>query len=82
MSLLTHNELVDLVESGAIEGVHPDNINGASIDLNLADGFWTEAATEPVEVYLGRKEKPRMTFHRGRLALLPGDPRCRRVKPG
>ena len=29
--ILTHNELVALVESGAIEGVKPEHINGASI---------------------------------------------------
>lgn len=74
MSLLTHNELVRLVEDGAIEGVAPENINGASIDLTLADGFWTEGTiSNNAEVRLGRKETPRMNHHTGRLALQPGE---------
>ena len=38
--LLTYNELRELVESGAIEGVAPEQINGASIDLTLGDEFF------------------------------------------
>ena len=74
MSLLTHNELMDLVESGAIENVKPENINGASIDLTLADGFYLEGRVDRnVEVNLGRKETPRMEYQHGRLMLMPGD---------
>ena len=32
---LTHNELTKLINDGAIEGVKPEQINGASIDLTL-----------------------------------------------
>lgn len=35
MSLLSHNQLVALVEQGAIEGVKPEAIQGASIDIHL-----------------------------------------------
>lgn len=74
MSLLTHTGLVELVESGAIEGVAPEQINGASIDLTLADGFYLEGHVDGVvEVNLGRKEAPRMTYQSGRLMLMPGD---------
>jgi len=33
--ILTHNELTKLINDGAIEGVKPEQINGASIDLTL-----------------------------------------------
>ena len=72
--ILTHNELVKLVQDGAIEAVKPEHINGASIDLTLADGFYMEGHINgKVEVNLGRKETPRMTYHEGRLMLMPGD---------
>lgn len=74
MSILTYNELVMLVESGAIENVKPEYINGASVDLTLADGFFVEAL--PVErsvVRLGAKETPEMRRMEGHLILNPGD---------
>jgi len=74
VSLLTHNELVALVDSGAIEGVEPEQINGASIDLTLADGFWFESPDGFTdEVMLGQKGTPLMTHQTGRLKLFPGD---------
>jgi len=36
MTLLSHNELVILAESGVITNVHPDSINASSIDIHLA----------------------------------------------
>lgn len=75
MSLLTYNELVNFVEDGHIEGVHPDNINGGSIDLTLAPGFIFEGT--PLDdgiVDLGKKETPRMINDRGgELMLQPGE---------
>ncbi|WP_129141480.1 dCTP deaminase [Modicisalibacter coralii] len=78
MSLLTHNELVALVESGAIEGVEPDQINGASIDLTLADGFLKESLPENDNrltrlVHLGEKQTPAMSKRTGQLVLHPGE---------
>jgi len=74
MSLLTHNELKALVESGAIENVKPEHINGASIDLTLADGYLLEAdpATGFDRVFLGDKETPKMRKATGWLTLHPG----------
>lgn len=72
MSLLTYNELVKFVEDGHIEGVHPDNINGGSIDLNLAPGFIFEGI--PLDdgfIDLGKKETPRMVNDPGDTLLLP-----------
>lgn len=72
--LLTYSELVRLCEDGVIENVDPANINGASIDLTLEDGFLIENA--PLDghetIYLGRKEVPAMTEKRGRMVLHPG----------
>jgi deoxycytidine triphosphate deaminase len=51
--LLTYNELCKLVETGAITGVHPDHINGASIDVTLGDIVYQESARgSVVRLYL------------------------------
>lgn len=71
MSLLTHNDLLSLVADGHIENVADDNINGASIDLTLADGYFLEAAADGC-VYLGQKDTPNMRFASGSLVLTPG----------
>lgn len=72
MSLLTYNELVKFVEDGHIQGVHPDNINGASIDLTLAPGFIFEGI--PLDdgyIDLGKKETPRMIDDPSDTLILP-----------
>jgi len=72
--ILTHNELVKLVKDGAIEGVAPDQINGASIDLTLGDTFWLEDRPDIAHaVRLGSKEVPRMREVTGETHLLPGE---------
>ena len=76
MSILTYNELVALVNSGAIENVKPECINGASIDLTLADGFFVEECPTEISstlVHLGDKEAPLMRLTEGYLILAPGD---------
>lgn len=74
MSLLTHTELCELVEQGVIQNVPYENINGASIDVSLADGFYKERcpASEKT-INLGAKEPPAMIYATGRLVLRPGD---------
>jgi dCTP deaminase len=49
MSLLSHNELVKLVESGVID-VKPENINGASIDITLGDEIMFEGGGALVDL--------------------------------
>lgn len=74
MSLLTYPELVELVDSGAIEGVPRENINGASIDLTMGDTFWLEdRPSTAYPVRLGSKEAPLMRRHQGALMLEPGE---------
>ena len=73
--LLTYNELCELVESGAIEGVEPDQINGASIDLTLGDEFFLEFEQDigPSSfVHLNEKQAPRMYKWQGTTILEPG----------
>ena len=64
MSLLTHSELVELVQRGIITGVKLDQINAASIDVTLGNTVWIE---EPPRgqydvVDLVNKETPHMTM--------------------
>ena len=40
--ILGYNSLCEMVESGIIENVNPENINGASIDLTLGDIIFVE----------------------------------------
>lgn len=42
MSLLSHNELVQLVADGVIVGVKPEAINATSIDIHLGDTIMLE----------------------------------------
>lgn len=61
MSLITHNELVCLVDQGVIEGVDPSHINAASIDLTLGDSMLAEVENEHTGgVNLAGKATPRM----------------------
>lgn len=72
--IITYTGLCNLVAASVIEGVPSDNINGASIDLTLADGYYRERCP-PVEkmIYLGDKEAPAMIYATGQLVLRPGD---------
>lgn len=72
MSLITYNRLIELVEEGAITNVKPEQINGASIDLTLADGFMKEAPSQGI-VRLGAKQTPEMMTFNGQLILAPGE---------
>jgi deoxycytidine triphosphate deaminase len=62
MSLITYDELVDLCQSNVIEGVAPDRINAASIDVTLGDTLWVEASPNGLNtmVDLIQKETPAM----------------------
>lgn len=75
MSLLSSLELLDLVEQGVIEGVDPESINAASIDLHLGDEFLLESefATGSLIVDLSKRERPVMHKARDSIKLHPGD---------
>lgn len=45
-SLLSYNELVKLVDEGVVEGIEPDHINAASIDITLGSKLLIEDRTE------------------------------------
>ncbi len=75
MSLLSSNELIELIEAGVIEGVAGDAINAASIDLHLGNDFLLESPVhefaEERLVDLSKREKPRMLEVSGELLLAP-----------
>lgn len=62
MSLITYSGLVVLASTGVIEGAHPKNINGASIDVRLGNRVLLEAPPHGVQtvVDLAGKEVPAM----------------------
>jgi dCTP deaminase len=78
MSLLSHNELVNLVYDGVITAPH-ENINGASIDLTLDSIIMKESPSIPMYIDLNKKETLKMEMvdlhkHKySRYTLLPGD---------
>ena len=59
MSLITYNGLVELVERGVIEGVKPEHINAASIDVTLGPIIWAEDSHGGI-VKLAKKQAPLM----------------------
>lgn len=77
MSLLTYTELLELVESGVIEGVPLEHINAASIDLTLGDNLLVEEPGRYSWCRLAEKETPPMRELEkdsdGGWSLYPGD---------
>ena len=72
--LLTYTELKELVDAGCIENVSEEAINGGSIDLTLASGFWIESNESITPIDLSRKQTPRMVFQDAdTLILAPGE---------
>lgn len=64
MSLLSYVELVDLVQRGVIEGVKPESINGASIDVHLGDEILAEAYGDHRLLIVDLSAKPRQSVQR------------------
>lgn len=74
MSLITHTELCELVEQGVITNVNPEQINSASIDVTLADGYLLEGCPKDRNpILLGEKDTPSMRKASGWLTLAPGE---------
>lgn len=63
--VLSYNELVELVESGGVENVPLENINGASIDLTLDTPVLFEGARCDWIVRLADKDTPEMERNHG-----------------
>lgn len=81
MSLLSYNQLCDLVEQGIITNVKPEQINASSIDLTLGDTVLVESAPNdyraPIKEVVLRERNPlgmasKKLTERGHL-LRPGD---------
>ena len=62
MSLLTHTELLEIVQQGVISGVRLDHVNAASIDITLGNTIWIEDSPSGLHsvVDLSQKEIPHM----------------------
>lgn len=59
MSLLTHDELITLVEKGVIQNCYTNQVNAASIDITLGYTVWFENYADTA-VDLAAKESPSM----------------------
>ena len=57
MSLISYNGLIKLIEQGIIDAPF-ENVNGASIDITLDEGFMIESKTNTNPVKLKNKETP------------------------
>lgn len=76
MSLVTYNGLVALVERGVLEGVAPENVNAASIDVTLGDVAWVEDTQRAKTIDLAAKDTPpmrRVVVGPDGLVLRPGE---------
>ena len=59
--LLSHNELLELIECGVIENAKPDAVNSASIDVHLGDVIMVEDfSSGPQLIDYRAREKPAM----------------------
>ena len=61
MSLLTHDELLILIEEGVIQNCDPSQVNAASIDITLGNIVWSEGRSRFNDLIdLQKKEAPLM----------------------
>lgn len=76
MSLISYNELCELVESNVIEGVNPDCINGTSIDVHLGPVILKEDDEFVRSVSLRDKESltlEKIDISNSSYMLMPGE---------
>ena len=73
--LLSHNELIELIERGVIENAKIEAVNAASIDIHLGPVILVEEPVNAVIDYRART-KPKMRevhLHEGGYVLRPGE---------
>ena len=77
MSLLTHRELLELVESEVLENSAPEHVNAASIDIHMGDSLLVEQPMRYSWCDLSKKQVPPMRMlekdEDGGWSLYPGD---------
>jgi len=77
VSLLTHNELLELVISGVLENSAPEHVNAASIDIRMGDSLLVEQPGRYSWCDLSKKQVPPMRLLEkdadGGWSLYPGD---------
>ena len=69
MSLLSYNDLCALVDDGVIEGVKPENINAASIDIHLGDEILEESYGDNRLQIVDLSVKPRQFVQRVKMNI-------------
>jgi dCTP deaminase len=67
--LLSYNDLCQLVEDKVIEGVKPDNINAASIDIHLGDEILEESYGDNRLQIVDLSVKPRQFVQRVKMNI-------------
>jgi len=73
--MLTHNDLAELIESGAILHVPPDNIGAASIDVRLGSHFEVERRPSVGEpIHIDPADKGTAVARRRAVCSCAGDP--------
>lgn len=59
--ILSHDELVNIIRTGVLEGAKEENVNGSSIDITLSNMFFKESLQAPDRpVDLQKKEAVQM----------------------
>lgn len=71
MSILPHQDLLQLIEAGVIDS-RPEHVGPSSIDLHLADDFWIEAPAWAQVVRPGLGRGPEMRHSTAMAKLAPG----------
>jgi dCTP deaminase len=74
MSLITYTGLTQIVDAGVVQGVNPDQINAASIDIRLGDSVLVEDPTRSRPVDLATKQTP--NFLPAQPSVIDGDHRA------
>lgn len=75
MSILSYNELVQLLDNGVVQGGLLENVNAASIDVRLGDEFLWEACDDawPQDVDIAERRGPKLESWGGsKMVLVPG----------
>ena len=78
MSLVSYNELCDLVDKGVITGVQHKDINGTSIDVHLSDTILQECYSDNRDQILRLRDKQPMNVRQVKIQdfyydLRPGE---------
>ena len=63
MSLLSYNEICELIEQGVIEGADFRSVNSSSLDIHLAADFYFEDTNCPHTIITLKEREPFQSIH-------------------